>query len=57
MNYFSSLSTVENPNPELFSLFNHVFTTNSKYDEYFPIPMHDGGGSSQAENLTVVKLF
>lgn len=49
--------TVENPNPELFSLFDKVFTTNSKYDEYFPIPHKDGGGASKAKNLEVIKLF
>lgn len=49
--------TVEKPNPELFSLFDKVFTTNSKYDEYFPIPHKDGGGASKAENLEVIKLF
>jgi len=49
--------TVEKPNPELFSLFDKVFTTNSKYDEYFPIPHKDGGGGDKAENLEVIKLF
>lgn len=49
--------TVPNPNPELFILFDKVFTTNSKYDEYFPIPHKDGGGASKAENLEVIKLF
>lgn len=49
--------TVPNPNPELFNLFDKVFCTNSKYDEYFPIPHKDGGGSSKAENLEVIKLF
>lgn len=49
--------TVEKPNPELFTLFDKVFTTNSKYDEYFPIPHKDGGGASKAENLEVIKLF
>lgn len=49
--------TVEKPNPELFTLFDKVFTTNSKYDEYFPIVHKDGGGASKAENLEVIKLF
>lgn len=49
--------TVEKPNPELFTLFDKVFTTNSKYEEYFPIPQKDGGGASKAENLEVIKLF
>lgn len=49
--------TVEKPNPELFSLYDKVFTTNSKFDEYFPIMHKDGGGSFKAENLEVIKLF
>lgn len=49
--------TVEKPNPELFNLFDKVFTTNSKYDEYFPIMHHDGGGSSKTDKLQVIKLF
>jgi len=49
--------TVPNPNPELFTLFDKVFTTNSKYEEYFPILHKDGGGASKAENLEVIKLF
>lgn len=49
--------TVEKPNPELFTLFDKVFTTNSKYDEYFPILHKDRGGASKAENLEVIKLF
>lgn len=49
--------TVEKPNPELFNLFDKVFTTNSKFEEYFPILHKDGGGGSEASNLEVVKLF
>ena len=49
--------TVEKPNPELFTLFDKVFTTNSKYEEYFPILHKDRGGASKAENLEVIKLF
>lgn len=49
--------TVEKPNPELFSLFDKVFTTNSKYDEYFPLLHRDGGGASKAENLEIFKIF
>ncbi|HSE99923.1 MAG TPA: phosphoribosyltransferase family protein [Nitrososphaeraceae archaeon] len=49
--------TVPNPNPELFTLFDKLFTTNSKYDEYFPIPHKDGGGASKADNLEIIKLF
>ena len=49
--------TIPKPNPELFSLFDKIFTTNSKYDEYFPIPHKDGGGASKAGNLKVIKLF
>jgi ribose-phosphate pyrophosphokinase len=49
--------TIENPNPQLFDLFDKIFTTNSKYDAYFPIPHYDHGGGSQAKNLEVIKLF
>lgn len=49
--------TVPKPNPELFTLYDKVFCTNSKYDEYFPIVHKDGGGASKAENLEVIKLF
>lgn len=49
--------TVENPNPELFSIFNTVFTTNSKYEEYFPILHKDKGGALKAKNLEVIKMF
>jgi ribose-phosphate pyrophosphokinase len=49
--------TVELPNPELFSLFDKVFTTNSKYNTYFPIPHYDHGGGSLAKNLEIIKLF
>lgn len=49
--------TVEKPNPELFTLFDKVFTTNSKYDKYFPIPHKDGGGASASKKLNIIKLF
>lgn len=48
--------TVEYPNPELFSLFDRVFTTNSKYDSYQPIPIRDGGFMN-SDKLEVLKLF
>lgn len=49
--------TVESPNPELFSIFDKVFTTNSKYNEYFPILHKDKGGASKVKNLEVINLF
>ena len=49
--------TVENPNPELFSLFDEIFTTNSKFEELFPIVHKDKGGASKAKNLHIIKHF
>lgn len=49
--------TVENPNPELFSLFDEIFTTNSKFEEMFPIVHKDKGGASKAKNLHIIKHF
>lgn len=49
--------TVGNPNPDLFTLFDRVFTSNSKHEDYFPILHRDGGGASKASNLEVIKLF
>ena len=49
--------TVENPNPELFSLFDEIFTTNSKFEELFPIIHKDRGGASKAKNLHIIKHF
>ena len=49
--------TVENPNPELFSLFDEIFTTNSKFEELFPIGHKDKGGASKAKNLHIIKHF
>lgn len=47
--------TIQNhKNSDLFDAFDHVFTTNSKYDEYF-IPQGDGG--VQPDNLTIVKTW
>lgn len=43
--------TVPYPNPDLFSLFDCVYTTDSKYDSYF-IPKGDGG--SRPKNLVVI---
>lgn len=48
--------TVSEPNPELFSLFDNVFTTNSKFDNYFPIPIREHG-RRKSEKLEVFKLF
>ena len=49
--------TVEKPNPELFSLFDEIFTTNSKFEELFPIVHKDKGGASKAKNLHIIKHF
>jgi ribose-phosphate pyrophosphokinase len=49
--------TVENPNPELFSLFDKVFTTNSKYNTYLVKGTgHDKIGY-HPENLEIINLF
>lgn len=45
--------TLQNPNPELFELYDKVFTTTSKFDEYYPILHKDGGGATKAENLVI----
>lgn len=47
--------TVENPNPELLNCFDKIFTTNSKFDNYFPIPV-DGGFNSSSK-IEVIKMF
>lgn len=47
--------TVPNPNPELFSLYDKVFTTDSKGFEYY-IP-DDKGARCPISNLEIVKLF
>lgn len=50
--------TVPNPNPELFELFDKIFTTNSKFDEYYPLPAKHGNfGLDRAKNLKVIKMF
>lgn len=46
--------TLEILKPELFQAYDKVFTTNSKYDNYF-IPQRDGG--VQHERLEVIELF
>lgn len=48
--------TVENPNPELFDLFDKVFTTNSKYD-FYGTPNKDKTGINEIKNLEIIKLF
>lgn len=45
---------LEDVRPEIFELFDYVYTTNSKYENYF-IP--DGEGGTQPANLDVLKLF
>lgn len=47
--------TVENPNPELLNCFDKIFTTNSKFDNYFPISV-DGGFNSSSK-IEVIKMF
>lgn len=47
--------TVKNPNPEIFDLFKKVFTTNSKYDEYFV--NYQKTTCYKPENLQIINLF
>ena len=49
--------TIQNFEKEdnVFSYFDHVFTTNNKYDEYFIRDSEAGG--KQIDNLKVIKLF
>lgn len=49
--------TVQFPNNELFTLYDKVFTTNSKYDSYPCIPHKSTNGGYQPRNLSVQKLF
>lgn len=49
--------TVPNPNPDLFKLFNKVFTTNSKFDEYFPTKIEPLGIKMKVSNLDVIQQF
>lgn len=46
--------TVQDLKNDLFKLFDHVFTTNSKYDNYF---ISQGDGGVQPKNLTVINKF
>ena len=46
--------TLQAPNPELFEIFDRVFTTNSKFDNYFT-PQKEGG--VQPKNLDVYNMF
>lgn len=41
-------------NPELFDLFEHIYTSNSKFDKYW-IP--DSDGHKSPKNLSVISLF
>lgn len=50
--------TVENPNPELFTLFDKVFTTNSKDLDYkVESTGHDKAFGIKPNNLEIIKLF
>lgn len=50
--------TVEKPNPDLFTLYDRVFTTNSKGLDYnIPTPLGVFPGFKTPENLTVINLF
>lgn len=50
--------TVENPNPELFTLFDKIFTTNSKNLEYVVYGTgHDAVFGTKPENLEIINLF
>jgi ribose-phosphate pyrophosphokinase len=56
-NLFLAVShmTVQKVNPELFNVFDEVFTTNSKYDEYY---VSDSKGEPvQPDNLIINKMF
>lgn len=46
--------TVENPNIELLKWFDNIFTTNSKFDNYFPIPVD--GGYNSSDKINVIKI-
>lgn len=52
---FSHLTIQNFPDNSLFNIFNHIYTTNSKYENYF-IPQSPTGGV-QPNNLTIFKLF
>lgn len=47
--------TVEDPNPELFKLYDKVFTTDSKGYEYYTLD--DMGAKCPISNLEIIKLF
>lgn len=47
--------TIQKPNPVLFDLFDKVYTTNSKYDQYY-IP-NGKGEPIQPSNLIINKMF
>lgn len=50
--------TVENPNPELFTLFDKIFTTNSKDLDYkVEGTGHDKAFGVKPNNLEIIKLF
>lgn len=46
--------TVENPNPELLKWFDKIFTINSKFDNYFPIPVD--GGYNSSNKINIIKI-
>jgi len=49
--------TIQNhKDSELFDLFDIVFTTNSKFDNYY-VPSKNGNGGYQPENLKIIKMF
>jgi len=45
--------TIEQPNPELFKVFDGVYTTTSKYGNYF-VPQKEGG--HQPDNITIYNV-
>lgn len=48
--------TIENPNPNIWNVFDRVFTTNSKFDRYLK-PLKFRGDSYEPKNLKVLTLF
>lgn len=52
---FSHLTIQNFPDNSLFTIFDHIYTTNSKYDNYFVKDSEAGG--KQPNNLEIIKMF
>lgn len=52
---FSHLTIQNFPDDSLFLLFDHIYTTNSKFDNYFIRDSEAGG--KQPNNLEIIKMF